>query len=241
MKKRIIASLCLGLAIVLNGCGNDSPSGRSFDQSSNVKDVLEAGMSENAVKDSETPVDPETPVDSETPADSETQAESRTSGESETQVPSDISKDVDETEILDISKNIDAKEDVTVSADSDVSEAAAASEGIDVDLTQLSSTMVYSEVFTIMMKPESYIGKTMKMRGLYSYFHDAMTDKDYSACVIQDATACCAQGIEFVLTDDYKYPEDYPEIDEEITVTGVFDSYQEGEYTFYTLKNARLL
>ena len=37
------------------------------------------------------------------------------------------------------------------------------------------------------------------------------------------------------------YPDDYPEADAEICVVGVFDTYQEGEYTYCTLRNASLL
>ncbi len=117
----------------------------------------------------------------------------------------------------------------------------AAEDGIDVDLTVLSSTMVYSEVYNMMSYPENYIGKTVKMKGPFAYYHDEATDNYYFACIIQDATACCAQGIEFVLTDDYVYPDDYPEVNEEICVAGVFDTYQEGDYTYCTLRQAKLI
>ena len=86
----------------------------------------------------------------------------------------------------------------------------------------------------MMVSPEQYIGKTVKMDGLFAYYHDESTGNYYFACIIQDATACCAQGIEFVLTEDYVYPDDYPEVDEEICVVGVFDTYQEGDYTYCT-------
>ena len=114
-------------------------------------------------------------------------------------------------------------------------------DGVDVDLTALSSTMVYSEVYNMMASPEQYIGKTVKMDGLFAYYHDEATGNYYFACIIQDATACCAQGIEFVLTEDYVYPDDYPEVDEEICVVGVFDTYQEGDYTYCTLRKAKLV
>lgn len=115
------------------------------------------------------------------------------------------------------------------------------SDGIDVDLTALSSTMVYSEVSNMMTSPEKYIGKTVKMKGPFSLYHDEDSGKYYFACIIQDATACCAQGIEFVLTEDYTYPDDYPDVNEEICVIGVFDTYQEDGYTYCTLRNADLL
>ncbi|MBR5360245.1 MAG: hypothetical protein IK123_05075, partial [Lachnospiraceae bacterium] len=112
-----------------------------------------------------------------------------------------------------------------------------AAPGVDVDLTVLSSTMVYSEVYNMMYLPEEYIGKTIKMRGMFSYYHDDATGKDYYACIIQDATACCAQGIEFELEGEHS-PDEYPEEGEEVTVCGVFDTYVEDEYTYCTLRNA---
>ncbi len=113
-------------------------------------------------------------------------------------------------------------------------------EGIDIDLTILSATLVYSEVYNMMFAPEEYIGKTVKMTGTSATFQDLITEKYYYACVIRDATACCAQGIEYVLTDDCQSPEDYPAEGEEITVTGVFDTYEEGDYIYCTLRNATL-
>ena len=59
-----------------------------------------------------------------------------------------------------------------------------------------------------------------------------------TACIISDATACCAQGIEFVLTEDRKFPEEYPEKGTEITVVGIFDTYMEGSYKYCQLIDA---
>ncbi len=112
---------------------------------------------------------------------------------------------------------------------------------IDVDLTVLSATLVYSEVFNMMTVPEDYVGKTVKMKGPLSIYHDDGTNKDYFACIIQDATACCAQGMEFTPADDYTYPDDFPAVDEEICVVGVFDTYLEGPYTYCTLRDAKII
>ena len=111
----------------------------------------------------------------------------------------------------------------------------------DVDLTTLSSTMVYAEVYDMMVTPEKYIGKTVKMNGTYNLYHDDTTDKNYFACIIADATACCSQGIEFILTDAYSYPDDYPPNGAPICVAGVFDTYKEGDRTYCTLREANLL
>lgn len=114
-------------------------------------------------------------------------------------------------------------------------------DGIDIDLTSLSSTMVYSEVYNMMASPEDYLGKIVKMDGTFALYNDEATDKYYFACIIADATACCSQGIEFVLTDEYAYPDDYPEEGGKICVVGMFDTYQEGDYTYCTLRNARIV
>ena len=107
-------------------------------------------------------------------------------------------------------------------------------EGIDVDLTILSSTMVYSEVYNMLYLPEDYIGKTIRISGIFVPYHDDATGNDYYACIVMDATACCSQGLEFVLQDGYEYPEE----GDDITIVGRFDTYQEGDALYVTLRDA---
>ena len=117
---------------------------------------------------------------------------------------------------------------------------------VDVDLTVLSSTMVYSEVYNMLYNdPESYLGKTVRARGKFSIYQlvvDGVLQPDpvAYACIIADAAACCAEGMEFVLKDDLAYPDDYPEPGAEITVVGEFQAYEENGMTGYHLINARL-
>lgn len=115
------------------------------------------------------------------------------------------------------------------------------SDSVDVDLTTLSSTMVYSEVFSMMAVPQEYVGKRIKMKGLFAYYQDTQTNKDYFACIIQDATACCSQGIEFELEGDHKYPRDYPKLDENFCVQGIFEEYEENGLKFYRLAHAKIV
>ena len=114
-------------------------------------------------------------------------------------------------------------------------------EGVDIDLTVLSANMVYSEVFAMVYSPEDYIGKVIKMKGPFSYLCDEATGNVYYACIIRDATQCCAQGLEFIPADDYTYPDDFPEIGEDICVIGVFDTYMEGDAKYLTLRDAVLV
>jgi len=106
---------------------------------------------------------------------------------------------------------------------------------VDVDLTILSSTMVYAEVFNIMSKPDSYLGKTIKLNGLFYSSIYGENDTMYYFVVVTDATSCCPQGLEFVLNDKLKYPEDYPDENSKIEVTGIYSSYDELGETYYHL------
>ncbi len=112
--------------------------------------------------------------------------------------------------------------------------------GIDIDLTTVSSILVYSEVTNIMSSPDAYIGKTVKLSGLFDYFKDETTGKEYFSCIIQDSTACCTQGIEFVWEGVHVYPDDYPMRGDEITVTGTFGTYEEDGYLYGQLSEAKL-
>ncbi len=109
----------------------------------------------------------------------------------------------------------------------------------DIDLTTLSSTMVYSEVYGMMMSPEAYVGKTVKMNGAFAVYEGE--NRNYYACLIADATACCSQGIEFVLDGDYAYPNDYPALGTDITVAGTFDTYYEEDVLYCQLIDAKML
>lgn len=106
---------------------------------------------------------------------------------------------------------------------------------VDYDLTQMSSDMVYATVYQMMVAPKEYEGKTFRIDGnFYATYYEA-TKKYYFYCVIQDATACCAQGIEFVWEDgSHIYPDEYPKDNAEIVVEGTFETYMEdGDENLY--------
>ena len=109
---------------------------------------------------------------------------------------------------------------------------------VDIDLTIMSSNMVYSQVYAMISNPDDYIGQTVRMNGLFTLLGDEVTGAIYYGCIVQDATACCASGIEFVPAGDLKYPDDFPEEGEEITVTGTFSTYYEDEELYCTLKDS---
>lgn len=114
---------------------------------------------------------------------------------------------------------------------------------IDYDLTKMSSDMVYATVYQMMTTPEQYVGKTFRMAGNFNASYYEPTGKYYYYCIIQDATSCCAQGLEFVWGDgSHIYPDEYPEDNAEIVVEGTFETYkEEGDQNLYCkLSNAIL-
>ena len=111
---------------------------------------------------------------------------------------------------------------------------------VDLDLTQISGTVVYSQVYDMMVEPENYIGQRVKMKGSFSYYQDPDTKREYFACIIADATACCAQGIEFVWEGEHSYHRDYPPLETEITVTGTFGTYYEDDFMYVQLVDAQV-
>ncbi len=95
---------------------------------------------------------------------------------------------------------------------------------VDVDLTTLSSTMVYAEVFNMMMSPDDYIGRTIRMTGIFTVYQDPETKQVYCGVIVEDATACCAQGFDLVMPEERSYPQDYPAPESEITVVGTLQA-----------------
>lgn len=104
----------------------------------------------------------------------------------------------------------------------------AAAQSVDVDLTTLSSTVRFGEVFNMMTSPEDYLGRTVRMRGNLAVYVDEdeegkpIPEHTYYTCEIPDAAACCSQGLEFVLADPPSRPDEWPAQGSEITVVGRF-------------------
>jgi len=122
-------------------------------------------------------------------------------------------------------------EETTGNGDAEVSEETeddGAAEAVDYDLTQMGADMVYATVYQFVTNPDDYIGKTVRMCGTYNAVYYEPTGQYYHCCIITDALACCAQGLEFVWGDGtHVYPDEYPENGDTIVVTGVYETYTE--------------
>ena len=107
---------------------------------------------------------------------------------------------------------------------------------IDLDLTKMSATMIYSTIFDMLIMPEDYIDKNIKLKGWFETYTDPYTNELYYAVIVPDATACCQQGIEFVWQGEHTYPDDFPNPGEDITVTGIYKLIENEGVTYNYLE-----
>ena len=119
---------------------------------------------------------------------------------------------------------------------SDSIETTATTGKIDLDLTQMSATMIYSTIFDMLIMPEDYVEKNIKVKGWFQTYTDPYTAELYYAVVVPDATACCQQGLEFVWKGEHKYPEDFPKVGADITVTGLYKLIENDGITYNYLE-----
>lgn len=115
-------------------------------------------------------------------------------------------------------------------------------EHIDIDLTAMNATMVFSQVSDMLNKPSTYAHKIVKVKGPFKPYESTSPDYCYPAIIVQDATACCGNGLEFLL---YGVPRctmqggnGYPALNEEATVVGRFETYLEDASLFVHLVDA---
>ncbi len=110
---------------------------------------------------------------------------------------------------------------------------------VDLDLTRMSSTMVYSMVFQMVTEPQKFVGKRIKMKGAFSSYYDEESKRRFFGCVIKDALACCSQGLAFETFKPRKYPKDFPSEGSSITIIGRFDYEKEEDgIGFPIIRNA---
>ncbi len=108
----------------------------------------------------------------------------------------------------------------------------------EIDLTAMSATMVYTELYNMVAKPDAFVGKTVKMRGKYSVYKG--DGRKYYVCEVTDSTACCSQGLEFILKDGEEYPEYDSKVPCEIEISGKFNTYLEDNQQYVQLEEASL-
>ncbi|MCR5836254.1 MAG: hypothetical protein K6G88_07100 [Lachnospiraceae bacterium] len=208
---------CLAFS-TLTGCGNTSTVDKLIEEKKVENNTGDNKKSDKDDTDDKTSTDNKSNEDGNSDTDDKTGTDNTMDGQQD----AGLSEEGD-------SENNDGKLSEDEMNDSNNSEM--------IDLTKLSSSMVYGQVYDMMGSPDKYLGKKVRMEGTFSIFEG--TKKNYYACVVADATACCQQGIEFELAGDYKYPDDYPELGEDITVVGIFNTYVEDGANYFFLDKAK--
>ena len=112
-------------------------------------------------------------------------------------------------------------------------------EGVDVDISKLSGTVLYGRLYDMVTHGDQYEGKVVRMTGTMNQF--PVTNRGVEvgvlySCYIADGEGCCSQGVEFVLPEGSTYPP----IGQEITVEGVWNNYKLYGIDRYRLLDAKL-
>ena len=111
---------------------------------------------------------------------------------------------------------------------------------IDLDLTKMSATMIYSTMFDMLVMAEDYVDKNIKVKGWFETYTDPQTAELYYAVVVPDATACCQQGLEFVWPGNHTYPDDFPQPGEDVTITGFYKLIENDGITYNYLEASKV-
>lgn len=106
---------------------------------------------------------------------------------------------------------------------------------IDLDLSGMNYNMLSSVTFDIMVAPEKYVNKRIKTSG--NFYTSVYEGTRYFSAILWDPTGCCPAGMDFIPPESMKYPEDFPALDEKITVTGKM-IYQETDGQKYLVYQA---
>ena len=109
-------------------------------------------------------------------------------------------------------------------------------EDVDLDISKLSSMLVYSQVVSMLDAPDQYLDKTIKIKGQYYALYYEPMQQYCHYVVVGDASMCCQAGIEFIWNGDHTHPDDYPEEQKTIEIVGLFSSYEELDETYYALQ-----
>lgn len=100
------------------------------------------------------------------------------------------------------------------------------------DMSRMSATMAYAQLYNIFTEQEKYVGQTLRMRGQYRPMRDENGAAKYHFIMVYDNAACCELGLEFLWTPAGHYPEEYSLIE----LTGVFDICNDGGEKFCVLR-----
>jgi len=91
---------------------------------------------------------------------------------------------------------------------------------VDIDLSELSMTMIQAEYSRIISNADEYSGKSIKIYGSYYTLLYNDPGKRFHYIVIIPGDECCQTGMEFRRDGDHVFPDDYPSQNAMIQITG---------------------
>jgi hypothetical protein len=108
---------------------------------------------------------------------------------------------------------------------------------VDVDLTRLGDNMRMAEYANILSTPEEFLGKTIRVSGLYFTIVDPVSWRLTNIVTITEPDSCCPpEGFEVIVGSfDNPLPFDFPLEGRRIELAGVFSSYNVEGFDFYYL------
>lgn len=95
---------------------------------------------------------------------------------------------------------------------------------VSLDFTKMNYNMASGVIFDMMVAPQKYKNKTMKIHG--QFYTEVHSDKRIFAILIWDLTGCCPTGVTIVPLSSMKFPSDFPKQDEYVTVTGTLEIFE---------------
>ena len=111
-------------------------------------------------------------------------------------------------------------------------------EAVDVDLSAMNNTIMLAKVNDMFTKPQEYLGKTVRARGIYLSIYDEENDTLLHFLSVGAKDACCGEWLRFVLNGDYTYPDDYPQENTWAEIRGVYTFQEELDKRFYLTVDA---
>lgn len=268
MKKIISISILFGVMCLATSCGDNSASAAANSEAREMQESLLNDIAKTSDIPSTIVINESTEVSEQAKENMLTRieevAQEQAEAESEIVIDNIIQEQIEDQILMQeqIQKDqeqeqIDPKELVQSLVDEVLAETAASatqstptnSAGpyqtvgtVDVDLTEMSVTMIYANLYMMVTMPEEYLGKNIKMSGEFDVY-ESPDGEVYFAVAVTDEEACCRQGFALEFIDDSTYPDKFPSANSEITVVGRFEAMQHPDWsmTYYHLVDAYLV
>ena len=89
-----------------------------------------------------------------------------------------------------------------------------------IDLTKLGATILYAQVYNMLMEADNFNGTRIKMDGTYYENTDIEQGPPFQCIIVTDITGCCSAGFDVLKANDsIKFPKHLSQVEVEGTFT----------------------